>query len=1496
MATLTRPGVEVVQEITPAAPTILTPSLNPCLVGPCFAIASPLTATGELDTATEVSIPAIVNSLAALGEEVAAASQVLAISVDVNSMVIMELPAVASGSNIELAAIPESIMAKVPGLSVSLNDTGNGLIFKTKTTGANSKIKFHTKADLVAEGLLAASKTMAYQALGLEIVSGATVVSTAIDIDHFGQGPYTNMTYASPYAMLPTLAHHPAGDQLVFEGDNCDLYRFFMGKLSVLSKDSAINHTSMRPGGTSLAGQALMFGAPHTFYLAPLMAKKGVGSTTNRVMDIGKNASVVIPMPHGIGNQATATGHWPDASLKNSITAEALGTQAYALDQSAAVGVHAGEAGNDLTIAFANSTTGTGNTVTGIAFNNGTKTLTIDLEEGCTYATLKTAIDGSTAISDNFGVFTLQFDDGAALCNGDAGVGEPGEASNGIMAGKSFPLGGGHNPKDFTSDEAAHNFARIIGSPVIDDALCADLAGKKISLAVNGEPSVDIVIPSTQAGLLAAINDDPSLKGKVTASAGSVGSEYSGSAHTVLVLKAEPVAGTTEGHDCTLELGGDAEAIEGLFTGYISKTETVTAGSAGAAIDVDLAQGGGANEYNKHADTDLQQAVVPGSISLKVGDVGLAAHAVSNSGGTSAINLAANTYHITLSHDGFIPDSGGNAQSGVAGDEFTINWTMPNPATPSATDVAALIQTALNGISAHANQANLGNGLAGLANAGAALKCVALELNDSTSDKHVVFVDATNQLAGGTQTQKFRIISFANASNLPGGVVEAQHTEFTNAYAGNTDQNSVLNVDLKSALGTITFSDNPDNTALPMTATPSVSYPAPAGWSILSGTVADISTVQYATGAIRIRVDNDLAHPASSYTRQLTYSRGAASAISLETNPNDLDYTSFIWTGASSKVASGDRLWDSGSVVASVVKIEDLAVSGGPGGSWGAGAILVLSAEAVDNGSELSNWYITAENLPSSGGRAQPEIVWNDVSQEVTIKHALNRGTNGMPVTGAARIFTEFKALRLDVSDAATTPGLLVFNSATEVESQIGPISTANPLAFGLYLGFLNSPTSSLSALGISQTTANAPDGTVKSYLNALTYLKQHEVYALAPLTHDTGVHQLINGHVTALSAPAQKKERIGLVCPKLPKEKPPKLVHSATGVTVEKQSTGIWQFDFGATTNLVSVLNGKTDANGNTISAGVGSVFTAKQGVYLTREGDPFKYLIDKLVSASVVQVRTNFAFDDGMGPGTAGNDDAYYLNDPVSGEDEFLAEFPASGETCVVSIRNVAIDTATTAGKLVQCETMAEIAGGPSGYQNRRLVFMQPQTVATTYGGLEILVPGYYLCGAVAAMIGQFNPSQPFTNLPMVGFTRPIGSSDRFNEDQMATAAAGGVYWVIQDATGAPLVSRHQLTTDLTSVKTRELSVTKALDYVAKQLRIAVRRFIGRNNITQGLLSQIALTITGNLKSLIGSAVADADLKTLYVADDAPDEIAVEVEVTPFYPANKITIRIIV
>ena len=128
------------------------------------------------------------------------------------------------------------------------------------------------------------------------------------------------------------------------------------------------------------------------------------------------------------------------------------------------------------------------------------------------------------------------------------------------------------------------------------------------------------------------------------------------------------------------------------------------------------------------------------------------------------------------------------------------------------------------------------------------------------------------------------------------------------------------------------------------------------------------------------------------------------------------------------------------------------------------------------------------------------------------------------------------------------------------------------------------------------------------------------------------------------------------------------------------------------------------------------------------------------------------------------------------------------------------------------------------------------------------------------------------------------------------MGIAAAGGVYWVLQDVDGAPLASRQQLTTDMTSLKTKELSVVKSVDFVAKTVRMALRRYIGRFNIAPGLISQLSNVLQAVLRSVVGKAVQTAEVNRLEVNPDSQDEVLVDLALTPYYPNNRIRVRIIV
>jgi hypothetical protein len=1425
VGSLVKPGVEVEQVITPTSPTVISPTLVPVVVGPCFAIMEPFSSDGSLDSDAEVSIAASLRSTSVLGALVGAASTVLGVSVDGGDIQVISLPAVAVGSNLQTSAIPAAIQKKLTGVLCKLD--GNKIVITSKTAGANSSLKIWAKQTLIDAGVpgVTVDTTMANSALAF---------TTHEDVTYSGQGPYRNQKYEVPYENLPVLSFHPGTDELVFSEDEIDLYRTFLGSTYKLSKTSAVNWTSYLTSSTKLNNHALAHGAPFTAVRQSLYALSTVGSKTNKVMNLGRDASVRIPL----SNDISGVTNYPDASEDFYISAEAKGAQDYLGDNSKNVGPFVGTLGNALNIKFVQADQAAPTVVW-----DGTSKVTItycdsnvgNVNPPTTYTELNAQILADTDLPIQFQSFLLVYpaDKGAVAIDG----------ATATLHNLTWYLSGGQDPVNFGANPLAgiDDGVIVLGSVKTDTASadpCSLVTGKNLYISINGAPVETITIPAAKADLLTALT---ALTG-ITATEENWFSEYAADTGKTFQIELD-ATGDFKGHAATLEISGDAGVMETLFAGYTTKTEALVDGSGAGPVVLDANPGPGAGtRYNLLSATALQKALKPGSITVDFGSTLLVAHVVSET--PNPVGIAAT--QMTLSHSGFHP------LAGNMGDAFQIEFD----ATGTLANTVSEIQTALSA-------AGDGTGFGATPAADQFLDAAVIKLDNSAGTDYLVIYDK-DATAGN-------VIQFVSATNA-----------FETAFSGTLD---FFGKPLTTTLGNIKVTDYSSDAALPMRAVPSVAFPAPAGWSILNKTAAT-SLVDYGTGQIEVNFDSKFVF-ATAWTQTATYTRGAAS-FSTRTKRN---YAGIIWTGRSTKVSSNDRLWDNGSVVGTIVKTDNLALNGAPASPWGDGAVLVLNNEALDKGTYKSSWYISAENLPESGGRSIPELICDDASKLCTVRHALNRGPNGIPLTGSSTISAKFRALRLDVTAEANNPGLSTFADTEELAAKLGPIDPTNPLALGIFCAMLNAGNAEVSAMGVSATTVNEPEGTVKAYKEAAEELEKYEAYAIAILTQSKSVHQIFDAHASTMSEAANKKERVVIINDDLPSEKVATLVMSGAGVTAADQGGNKWHFDFGESVNFVGFLDGQKDANGNEIVASVGSNFTPAQGIYLEREGDAYRYLVIKLVSASVVEVDIAPAFDEDQGAGTSGNGDAFYH---TSSDD--LDEFDVSGEKGSIFVRQAAIDLSATAGKNTAMSTLYEIAGGVSGFKSRRTLYVQPDATAMLIDGVEFVLPGYYYCAAIAGMTAGYTPAKPFTNVPILGFTRVINSSDRFSDRQIGVAAAGGVWWVIQDTPGTSVYTRQQLTTDMTNKKTQEYSIVKAIDFCAKQLRNAVGRFIGSRNIDPGLLNEIGLVVQANLNRLAGKVVQQATLGALEVVPDSLDEIALDVNFEPFYPNNKIRIKIFV
>lgn len=512
-------------------------------------------------------------------------------------------------------------------------------------------------------------------------------------------------------------------------------------------------------------------------------------------------------------------------------------------------------------------------------------------------------------------------------------------------------------------------------------------------------------------------------------------------------------------------------------------------------------------------------------------------------------------------------------------------------------------------------------------------------------------------------------------------------------------------------------------------------------------------------------------------------------------------------------------------------------------------------------------YYIRAKNLPAAN-RPSPDMVVG-ATGDVHLKQLAIRDPNGdIPGLLGGPIYLTYSAVRQDVTALANNPGLLRFEDTATLDTSLGPLTTANPLGLGLFFALINATGAEVTGLGVDEVSADAAYGTLDGFTRAVEFLEGFEVYALAPLTHDQTVAQVFNTHVTFMSQPENKGERIVLWNPEVPTRALDTLVASGT----DGNGTSTAVFDTGIT-NLAGLFNAAGLPFSGTISV--------DEGVYLDIASDSKRYSVSSLSGASV-QVRIT------AGEFSAGeNDDGYYATTSLPS--------PLVGETFAIRVRGAELVTPTgQQDKTAVAENMQKLG---QSFLNRRFWMTFPDSAAATLDGLEQLIEGFYMNAAIAGMIAQQPPQQSFTNFPMTGFTRVIGSNDTFSERHLNVMAAGGTYIIIQDGQGAPLTARMALTTDLTSVETRTDSITKVVDFVAKFMRKGLRNFIGRFNITQSFLDSLGNVIQGLLGFLTESGILiGGNLNNIIQDEDEPDTVLIDVTLDVPYPANYIRLTLVV
>lgn len=505
--------------------------------------------------------------------------------------------------------------------------------------------------------------------------------------------------------------------------------------------------------------------------------------------------------------------------------------------------------------------------------------------------------------------------------------------------------------------------------------------------------------------------------------------------------------------------------------------------------------------------------------------------------------------------------------------------------------------------------------------------------------------------------------------------------------------------------------------------------------------------------------------------------------------------------------------------------------------------------------------------LARGNGRPLPDfaVMASDPAQIFLGSQAIRDPSTGAPLGDAqGSLYITYRGLRTDISAAQKNNGFLEpleILDLNDLEDQLDPINDKNPLGLAMRIALSNLTNVPIKAIGVDEVDADNPDGTLPAWSRLLTYLEAHRVYAIAPITQDSRVHDLVFDHVTKMSEPSSRGERIAYINSPVPTRSASTLLNSGLDANSGTSNTALQLEE--------SIIAGLQAAGATNISS-----IPVSADIYLELEGTSKRWNISSAAPSglgTIITVRTTF--------GSSENTDLFYTTEAL----------PAGlvNQDWAVYKRGSAITSADDVADAIVAQAQR--------FQSRRMNHLVADRAAINLTGTEDIISGAFSTAIYAAMSSQQNPQQGFTNFPVNGLTKIFGTNDTFSEAQMDLIAGGGNNILVQNLNGGAIFSRHQLTTDVTSTETEENSITRVLDFVSYDLRDSLRAFIGTFNITPTFLDQISTVIQGRLEALAASGVIiSGELLNLVQDTSDPTTLLVDIILEVPFPANRIKLTI--
>lgn len=537
---------------------------------------------------------------------------------------------------------------------------------------------------------------------------------------------------------------------------------------------------------------------------------------------------------------------------------------------------------------------------------------------------------------------------------------------------------------------------------------------------------------------------------------------------------------------------------------------------------------------------------------------------------------------------------------------------------------------------------------------------------------------------------------------------------------------------------------------------------------------------------------------------------------------------------------------------------------------------LVGIASSVQLGEDLAETLQFADaNHIAGEGRPLPELGVDPDGAVHVRADVLRNAITGKPMNAGGNLHIGYRALRTDLSADAAQPGILRVSNISDLDSIYGPIDVRNPLALGIYFALLNAGDGvEVNALGVDAVSSSEPLGTIAAYARALEFLRGYEVYAVAPLTSTEDVIALCDAHVKDMSEPSLRGERVLISAPVNPVRRNDVVVLSAGAAGAD--STGnVLQVDLNDSPEAVLAESG-VDTSGV-----VPFELDNGQQLYLTlvTGGETYRLSV-KSVDGARITLRDVAELT------TAQNADGFYTGSDIP------SSFAAADFSLALRGTRLTLPGSSRLDKTAYAETVRDKA---QQYLNRRQLRLYPDTVVSSaVGGIARRLPSFYWAAALAGASANLPAQEPFTRVPLVGFSDVVGPLlDRGHYD---TISAGNSV-IESESAGLTPALRIQSTTDPSTIESREWSVTRAVDLFAKTVRGQLRGRIGRFNITQSYMDELTLLVDSLCTSAVAAGLFRAASVTKLEQDpQQPDTVLVAISVEVLFPANYIDVTIVV